>query len=345
MPSSSFVGVAALWSSVVLGSLTACSGGNVASVPPQTTGALGFSRTPEVRGKFAFFDDTFGDATPAGIVAGPDGALWFTDPGNDVVGRITTHGTYTIQQTTDSEVNSGITVGSDGNLWFTLALQGGGLGSITTAGVVTLYADPGGSYTQYITTAADGTLWFTESNGSVGHRLKNGKIQHFTVGPSDAILNGIVQGPDGNFWIAETQTRSRLADKVFRMSASGKTRGFKVGIGPNIICVGPDKALWFTELGSGVIGRLTTAGKYTEFPIEGSSTAAFGIAAGPDNALWFTDEINGGGISRITTDGKITFYTTGSHFTSLANIALGPDGAMWFTSPLDPEGIGRLRVR
>jgi virginiamycin B lyase len=343
MRSSSFLGSAALSIGVV--SLAACSGGNVASVPAQTTGGLDFSRTPEARGKIAFFDDTFGDATPEGIVAGPDGALWFTDPGNDVVGRITTRGAYTIQQTTNTEVNSGITVGSDGNLWFTLALQGGGLGSITPSGVLTLYADPGGSYTQYITTAADGTLWFTESNGSVGHRMKNGKIQHLSVGPSDAILNGIVQGPDGNFWIAETQTRSRLADKVIRMSESGKTRSFKVGIGPNIICVGPDKALWFTELGSGVIGRLTTTGKYTEFPIGGSSTAAFSIAAGPDKALWFTDEINGGGIARITTAGKITYYNSDQRFTSLANITLGPDGAMWFTSPLEPSGIGRLRVR
>ena len=41
MRSLSFLAAAALLSSVVLGSLTACSGGNVASVPAQTTGALG----------------------------------------------------------------------------------------------------------------------------------------------------------------------------------------------------------------------------------------------------------------------------------------------------------------
>jgi streptogramin lyase len=36
---------------------------------------------------------------------------------------------------------------------------------------------------------------------------------------------------------------------------------------PNGITMGPDGALWFTETGANKIGRVTTAGVISEFPI------------------------------------------------------------------------------
>ena len=39
---------------------------------------------------------------------------------------------------------------------------------------------------------------------------------------------------------------------------------------PYSIVVGPDKNLWFTETGGGEIGRLTTSGVMTQFPITGA---------------------------------------------------------------------------
>ena len=64
---------------------------------------------------------------------------------------------------------------------------------------------------------------------------------------------------------------------------------------PGAITAGPDGALWFTgNIGSngvnGLIGRITTAGAITEFPIPSGSTA-MDITAGPDGALWFTELI------------------------------------------------------
>jgi virginiamycin B lyase len=321
--------------------LAACSAGFETPVSHQ--GAANASRTsPDKRGKIAIFEDTFGDATPAGIVAGPDGAMWFTDPGNDVVGRIAIDGTYTLQQVVGTELGAGITSGPGGNLWFTLALQEGGIGSITPSGVVTLYKDQGGSYTQSITTASDGTLWFGESNGTVGHRAKNGKITHFKAGPSDAALAGIVQGPDGNLWITEFARGSHLFDQVLRMNARGKVKAFTVGQGPEAICVGPDGALWFTEAGSNAIGLLTTAGKYVDHKIPGSNAETAGIAAGPDRAVWFTDATSGAQIGRVTMTGRIFRFGVNSISSDFANIALGPDGAMWFTSGQSPSAIGRV---
>src|SRR5438105_12597578 len=53
---------------------------------------------------------------PAGIVTGPDGAVWFTDWFGKV-SRITTSGSITSFPVSVGQSDS-ITVGPDGNLWF-----------------------------------------------------------------------------------------------------------------------------------------------------------------------------------------------------------------------------------
>jgi virginiamycin B lyase len=44
--------------------------------------------------------------------------------------------------------------------------------------------------------------------------------------------------------------------------------------------------LWFIEYPS-KIGRITTAGTITEFPL--TTPQQYGIGLGPDGALWFTN--------------------------------------------------------
>ncbi len=76
-------------------------------------------------------------SNPFGIVAGPDGALWFTEFGGNKIGRITTAGAVT--ESTIPTANSaprGIVAGPDGALWFT-ERDGNKIGRITTAGAVT----------------------------------------------------------------------------------------------------------------------------------------------------------------------------------------------------------------
>jgi len=155
------------------------------------------------RGVVSVFPDLYGDPIPAGITAGPDGALWFTDTGNDVIGRITTAGSFTLEKPAGAELSNGIVTGPDKNLWFTLEEEYGGIGRITPDGVVTLFDDPGGAYPQGITVGPDGALWFAESNGTVGRMTTKGKVKHFTVAPSNAELEGIVTGPDGNLWVTQ----------------------------------------------------------------------------------------------------------------------------------------------
>jgi hypothetical protein len=75
------------------------------------------------------------------IAAGPDGALWFTNPLNNSIGRITTSGTVTNHTGPGISHPSVIAAGPDGALWFTNPLNNS-IGRITTSGT-TLQATEG----------------------------------------------------------------------------------------------------------------------------------------------------------------------------------------------------------
>src|SRR5207237_1184647 len=86
------------------------------------------------------------------------------------------------------------------------------------------------------------------------------------------------------------------------------------------------------------IGRITTAGVLTEFPVPGGG-APEAIATGPDGALWFT-EFSTNQIGRITTAGAITEFTVPGAG-GLYGIVSGPDGALWFTQS-GANQVGRI---
>ncbi len=96
-------------------------------------------------GKVTKFSGT-GIYDPGGIVAGPDGAMWFTDGEtdgmNNSIGRITTAGTVTNYTDPSIDAPDEIVAGPDGALWFTNRVNGS-IGRITTAGTVTNYTGPG----------------------------------------------------------------------------------------------------------------------------------------------------------------------------------------------------------
>jgi virginiamycin B lyase len=68
--------------------------------------------------------------------------------------------------------------------------------------------------------------------------------------------------------------------------------GFSLAAGskPQQIVSGPDGALWFTETGTNVIGRMTTRGALSELAIPTPLGLPFGITRGRDGKLWFTEQ-------------------------------------------------------
>jgi virginiamycin B lyase len=108
---------------------------------------------------------------------------------------------------------------------------------------------------------------------------------------------------------------------------------------PNGIVAGADGDLWFTELGSQRIGRMTPDGDLTEFALPAAGLP-MGIAAGPDGNIWVT-VAEAHAICKIGPDGVASaFFLPDNVYPSF--IASGPDHNLWFT---EPDGrIGRLTL-
>src|SRR5215831_18955009 len=74
----------------------------------------------------------------------------------------------------------------------------------------------------------------------------------------------------------------------------------------NGIVSGPDGNLWFTEINSNKIGRITTAGVVTEFDVPTANSHPVLITSSAGD-LWFTEQA-ANKIGRITTAGVFTEY-------------------------------------
>ena len=290
-------------------------------------------------------------SNPVSIVAGPDGALWFVNRGNNSIGRITTAGVVTNFTDTTIKYPTAITVGPDGALWFTnwgtwivnQGYVGGSIGRITTAGVVSNYTDPTINSPGGITTGPDGALWFTNGAdtydpnvpSSIGRITTAGVVSNYTD-PTIATPLDITAGPDGALWFTNLGPPAlNRVGSIGRITTDGVVSNFTSrAIGePNGITVGPDGALWFAQEGG--IGRITPAGVVSAYSESGAHSPN-SIVAGSDGALWFTDDESypSSSIGRITTAGSFDprFGYSNSAINLPGGITPGPDGAMWFTN-------------
>jgi virginiamycin B lyase len=295
------------------------------------------------------------NSEPAGITMGPDGALWFIERSANKIGRITTAGVVTNEFPIPT-ANSGasiITTGPDGALWF-IEQSANKIGRITTAGAVTneFPIPTANSGASIITTGADGALWFTEKSANKIGRITTAGVvtNEFPIPTANGQPAGITTGPDGALWFIEGAankigriTTAVVVTNEFPVPTPNGTNGF-----PQIITTGPDGALWFTECGAAVgsnqcaassIGRITTAGATTEFPIPVSPLV---ITTGLDGALWFAEE-DGNNIGRITTAGVLTQFPIPKATGKTLDITAGPDGALWFTE-FGSNSVGRLSL-
>ncbi len=94
---------------------------------------------------------------------------------------------------------------------------------------------------------------------------------------------------------------------------------------------------WFAEAAGDKIGKVTTAGAFTEYPVPAeqyNSGDLHSITVGADQNLWFTTYSY---IGRMTTSGTFSLFpiTPDSY---AYDITLGPDGNVWFTEVLGRVG-------
>lgn len=225
---------------------------------------------------------------------------------------------------------------------------------------ITIYRTPA-EHTVAITPGPDGNIYYTREpivggaciHSYIGQLTPSGTITEFPTPCSS--LNGITSGPDGNLWFTLNNY-----DAIVRMTPQGAMTQFG-GMAPSSpynnnpygITAGADGNLWFTDEFSGPalqgrIGKMTTAGILTEYPMPATDGNNFleNIAAGPDGNLWFTAAI-GNFIGRITQSGVITEFPLPTGMPGAATtaqpfgITAGPDGNVWFTE-VSRGQVGRI---
>jgi virginiamycin B lyase len=279
----------------------------------------------------------------AGITAGPDGNVWFTEPATGVVGRITPAGQVTEFPTPVSNPGA-ITAGPDGNLWFTggSLLNDPSIGRITPAGQVTKFDLPDRlGVPSGIAAGPDGNLWFTEriylSGEVVGQITPAGQLTEFTIpGPASGAassIGAITAGPDGNLWFVHDGILATI-------TPAGALRDHVVdNLGDVALTTGPDGNLWAAgtvidpqtgQTTSAFIDRISLTGSVTQFDLGSSDNIPASITAGPDGNLWFAQP-SIDQIGRITPAGQITTFPVPTAFSEPTAIAAGPNGNLWFT--------------
>lgn len=158
-------------------------------------------------------------------------------------------------------------------------------------------------------------------------------------------VNNLTLGSDGRMWFTLP-----LAKAIGAVDSRGNVEMYQnpenIDAEAERIAAGPDGALWFTQVnshapvdsGPDMIGRITTKGIWSEYPIASWDALPTGIAAGPDGAMWFAER-HANAIGRITKAGKIVEYPLPHVGGGPTEIVLGRDRKLWFTET-DGDRIG-----
>jgi streptogramin lyase len=191
-----------------------------------------------------------------------------------------------------------------------------------------------------ITTGPDGALWFTETGSeAIGRLDTQGNVSKYPISPSLGEPIAITSGPDGNVWFT---LGGGSQQGIGRITPSGVITTFAFGQPFSTeldITSGPDGNLWFTDFYNNMVGRVTTQGVVTEFPLPDYG-APLGITLGPDHKLWICEEgaLHGNDnvparIYKMTTALKFKAYVLSpmDWTTSPQFITVGADKNLWFT--------------
>ena len=202
-----------------------------------------------------------------------------------------------------------------------------------------------GTTPYFLTNGPDGRVWYSGySKPVVGAVSMSGVVQEYTS-PKASQGREIITAPDGNLWYGVGGNPGGIA----KMTPAGVGTYYNLGLNNSAfnLTVGPDGAIWFTNSLS--IGRITTSGSVTWYPLPGGlvyGSGLMGITAGPDGNLWFTvrgnTTANSSKIGKLTTSGVFTIYSIPSASAYPWDITTGPDGNLWFTESGYANKIGKI---
>ncbi|MGI9188339.1 MAG: Vgb family protein [Gaiellales bacterium] len=311
-------------------------------------------------------------AGPLDTALGADGRIWLTEQYGGKIAAITTSGTFTETALPDGQEPLMITpfLGIDDappGMFFTAFTASdageGSLGITSLSGALYQYTTPSAPARSFVGVTlrpGDNTIWVGDTSDGTISRITGADTTTFPISTPDsdtAMPIALAAAADGSIWFTDWHDIGYIG----KLSADGATSTeyelrTETGIGHAAdITPGPDGNMWFTVPDAKVVGKITSAGVITLFPV---GVAPGGITAGPDGNLWFTTRACGGG-GFICTDAA-TFYDTGSaklgRITPTRDVSLNPlptptgggwgissgaDGNLWFTET-DASKIGTM---
>lgn len=212
----------------------------------------------ESQGTFTQWNDflvTTGDTNA--VISDPNGVLWFTEISNASVIRMTTWGSLlTRTALTASGAPRHLTVGSDNDsVWVTENAANKIAKLALTGALVAEYSLPAncGSGPNDIAVGSDGNVYFTESTtgqGYLGQVTPSGAITCYE-NPQSGSTTGIVEGPDGNIWVAEHD-----AGYLVKFNVTTHTFGTPIAVPtgkPQVLVLGADQEIWLATYPGGYV--------------------------------------------------------------------------------------------
>jgi streptogramin lyase len=279
-----------------------------------------------------------GTFTFAGIAAGRDGNLWFTNSQASTslqIGKITTSGIISFYPTQDLPL--GVAAGPDGNVW---TIDSSHVAKITPGGSETEYAITNHGSTG-IVAGPDGNIWFTEANFSFGDVTPSGVVTEYpALSPAFDSLSSVCSGPDDALWFL-----AFLSSNIGRLTTNGKvtnTYALNIGSTPDFGALGSDGNVWFSEIVPSRVGNITPGGVVTTYPTNSPNASPWAIAAGADGNVWFM-EVAYGQVAKITPSGSVTEYPLAGTF-AFQGVTGDPDGNVWYTVPVSSQGPSIARI-
>jgi streptogramin lyase len=219
---------------------------------------------------------------PGSLTVGPDGNLWFTESlGAKVPPQLnlpvyTVNGVPEIPPSPAGYMLARMT--SNGQI---TELPIAGLPAQSDNGIVGFY---------HIAALADGNFWYaTPTSNTVTRLALDGTATTFAL-PDFTYPDKVVLGPDGNYWIEESEG-------VGRLTPAGVVTQFSVSLGRlehiTNMFVGPDNNLWFQR---GTAAERVTMKGVSSVVVLSRKRGDGGIQKilrGPDGGVWVLAEKNG----------------------------------------------------
>jgi streptogramin lyase len=230
-----------------------------------------------------------------------------------------------------------MTPGPEGALWFTDGKQLGRIDAVGKLSELALSTSIGP--VRDITAGSQGDLW-AAGESEVDRITTTGRVTRFPLPPKDGNVGSIAAAADGTLWVTtwarqHENARSYGQAYVVRMRPGGQTTRFALpgrargrDRAPGSIVAGPGGDIWFTDPAFGRFGRITPAGKLTEFHNRLRPEALTPDGTG---GLWFVGSY---GVGTIAADGKVRELRVGSfHELGIGGgygAVTGPEGDLWF---------------